>query len=162
MPYDFLLAIVVGVIALLLLVFRINASIVFFSLCAGSVLNNQVGGEASLFISSFIKNGDTSRAITSIGLILLPAIFSALIVRKSISANKLLANIVPSIAAGCLVVLLLVPFIPGGLQNQLTDSISWEYLERFEPLVLVIGMLSSVLLLWLSKDKTKKDKKHKK
>lgn len=162
MQYEIILAGIALAITMGLLVIRTNAGMIFFSICAGSVLNNQVGGEASLFISSFIKNGDLSRAIASIGLIILPAIFSALILRGSVKASKFLANILPSIAVGGLAVLQIVPFIPGSVREQLTSNIAWEYLERFEPIILVVGMLSSIFLLWLNKDKSKKDKKHRK
>jgi hypothetical protein len=69
------------------------------------------------------------------------------------------ANIVPSIATGSLAVLLVVPFIPGNLQDSLIDNRTWDYLERFEPVVLLAGMLSSIVLLWLNKEKTKKKKR---
>lgn len=162
MQYEIILGAIIAIIAVGLLLIRTNAAVVFFSLCAGSVLATAVGGETSLFISSFIKNGDASRAIASIGLILLPVLVSAFILRKSVSPGKFLANLLPSIAVGALVVTLIVPYIPGGVRSDLTSNIIWEYLDKFQPLIIVVGMLSSIFLLWLNKDKSKKDKKHKK
>ncbi len=162
MPYEIIVAGAMAIIAILLLLIKTNGAVVFFSLCAGSVLANQLGGEASLLLTSFIKDGDLSRAVTAIGMILLPAIFSALFLRGSITASKMFFNILPSAAVGALTVLLVVPFIPGGLREQLMNNAAWDMLERFESVVILSGILSGVLLLWLSQNKHKKDKKHKK
>ncbi len=162
MQYQFILAVVIFVIVILLLLIRTNGAVVFFSLCAGSVLATQLGGETSLFISSFIKNGDTSRAIASICLILLPAIFSAIILRKSVSSGKFLANILPCIAVGALAVLLIVPNIPGTIREQLTNNQGWDYLDKFQPIIIVVGILSSIFLLWLNNKSHSKKHKHKK
>lgn len=155
-----LLGAIVAVPAVLLLFFRVNAAVVFFGLCAGSVLANQLGGDASLMTSSFIKNGDVNSAVVSVGLTLLPAIFSGLFLRGSIKPSKFLLNLVPSVAAGALTALLVVPQLP---QNNygLTNNSLWSSLEKLEPVVLVGGVIASVLLLALTHQRSKKDKKHK-
>lgn len=161
MPFEIFIAIAALLVAVILMALKTNAAVVFFSLCAGSVLASQLGGEASLFLSSFIKDGDMSRAITSIGMIVLPAIFSALFLKGTVNSSKLIFNLLPSLAAGALAVLLVVPFIPGGSREGLMSNQAWDYLDRFQPLILVGGILSGILLLWLNKPKHKKDKKHK-
>ncbi len=162
MPYEFIVAGVAVLIAIFLLLIKTNGAVVFFSLCAGSVLATQLGGEASLVLTSFIKDGDLSRAVTAIAMIVLPALFSALFLRGSVHSSKLFFNVVPSAAVGALAVLLIVPFIPGGMREQLMSNVAWDTLKQYESAILIGGIVSGVLLLWLNQNKSKKDKKHKK
>ncbi len=155
-----LLGVLIAVPAVLLLFFRVNAAVVFFGLCAGSVLANQLGGDASLMTSGFIKNGDINSAVVSIGLTLLPAFFSAFFLRGSIKSSKFFFNIVPSVATGALMALLVVPQLPNNSYG-LADSSLWSSLEKLEPVVLIGGVIASVLLLALTHERSKRDKKHK-
>lgn len=163
MPYELIAAICVGVIALLLLFMKTNAGVVFFSVCAGSVLATQLGSEASLISFTVIKDGDISKSVAYIILIAVPALLSAIFLRGSVSSGKVIFNVVPSIAVGALLTLLIIPLLPPGLSGQILQSDLWKQLQQFQPLILVGGVISSIVLLWFTHQKSKKDKKkHKK
>ncbi len=162
MSYDLILAAAVGVIALVLLLLRTNAGVVFFSLCAGSVLASQLGGQASLLSSSVIKDGDVNHGVVYIAMIVLPAILSAFFMRKSVKSSKMLFNVIPAVAVGALTALLVIPLIPSDVRFQLTNNSTWDLLIRYQPAILVGGIVSSVLLLALSSHHDKKEKRHRK
>lgn len=162
MSYEIILGAAIGVFALLLLGLRTNAGVVFFAICAGSVLANQLGGEASLISSTVIKDGDINNSVVYIAMITLPALFSAFFLRGSVKSSRMIFNLLPAIAGSALLALLVVPLLPGEIRTQLSDNATWDVLQRYQPLVLVGGLLSSILLLALTQHKDKKDKKHKK
>jgi hypothetical protein len=163
MPYEIIAAVCVGVIALILLLMKTNAGVVFFSVCAGSVLATQLGSEASLISSTVIKDGDINKSVAYIILIAVPAILSAIFLRGSVTSGKFIFNVVPSIAVGALLTLLIVPLLPPGLSSEVLQSDLWKQLQQFQPLILVGGVISSIVLLWFTHQKSKKDKKkHKK
>ncbi len=160
MSYDVILAAAVGAIALTLLLLRTNAGVVFFSLCAGSVIASQLGGQASLLSSSVIKDGDINHGLVYIAMIILPALLSAFFLRKSVKSSQMLFDAIPAVAVGALTALLIVPLIPGELRPQLSNNDTWDILIRYQPVILVGGIVSSVLLLALTSHHDKKDKRH--
>ncbi len=158
MSYEIILGAAVGLVAILLLVLRTNAGVVFFSLCAGSVLATQLGGKASLLSSSVIKNGDINHGVIYIAMIVLPALLSAFFMRGSVKSSRMIFNLVPAVAVGALMALLVVPLLPGELRLQLSNNVTWDILQQYQPAILVGGIISSVLLLALTSHR--KDKKH--
>lgn len=137
-------------IAVLLLALRTNAGVVFFSVCAGSVLANQLGSEVSLIGSSFVKDGDLSKSIAYILLIVLPALLSAIFLRGSISSAKSFFNLFPSVAVGALLVLLVVPNLPADVSGNILENQAWGELQDYQPIILVGGVISSILMLYVT------------
>lgn len=161
MPYDIIVGAVVAVVAVLLLLLKTNAAVVFFSVCAGSVLATQLGSEASLISSTVIKDGDLNKSVAYIALIILPALLSAVFMRGSISSSKFLFNLVPSVAVGALLALLIIPLLPDSISGQVLGSQAWDILQQYQPLILVGGVISSIILLWITHRSDKKHKRHK-
>lgn len=162
MPYEIIIGAVIALIAIILLVLRTNSGVVFFSVCAGSVLATQLGDEASLISSTVIKDGDLNKSIVSVALIILPAILSAIFMRGSVGTGKFIFNLLPSIAVGGLLALLVVPLLPASTSSQILTSDAWSKLQHYQPIILVVGVISSIVLLWFTQKSGKKDKKHKK
>lgn len=162
MPYEYIVAGVAALIAVILLVLRTNSAVVFFSVCAGSVLANQLGNEASLISSTVIKDGDINKSVAYLCLILLPAIFSAIFLRGTVTSAKVVFNIVPSVATGALLALLVIPLLPPSVSGSILDTELWRTLQKYQPIILVGGMISSIVLLWFTQKKEKKHGKHKK
>lgn len=162
MSYEIIVGVVIAVIALLLTAMRANAGVVFFSVCAGSVLSTQLGSEASLLSSTVVKDGDLNKSIAYIALIVLPALLSAIFLRGSVTPSKSLFNLFPSVAVGALLTLLVIPLLPQEVSAELLDSSAWGALQDYQPLILVGGVLSSIILLWLTHKAGGSHKKHKK
>lgn len=161
MSIDIIIGAIIAVIAIILLVLRTNSGVVFFGVCAGSVLASQIYDEASIISSMIIKDGDLNKSIVSIALILLPAVFCAIFLRGSVGASKFLFNFIPSFAVGGLLVLLITPLLGQNESSQVLTSNIWGVLQRYQPLILASGTLSSMALIWLTQRTNKKHKNKK-
>jgi len=162
MSYDIIVGASAIFVALLLVIIRTNAAVVFFSVCAGSVLATQLGSDASLLSSAVIKDGDVNKSIAYIALIMLPAVLSAIFLRGSISSSQSFFNAFPALAVGLLLALLVIPQLPESLSADVLSSSAWGTLQEFQPIILVGGVISSVLLLWVTHRHGGKHKKKKK
>lgn len=162
MHYEVVFGVTIGVVAILLMLLRTNSAVVFFSICAGSVLAMQLSNEASLISSTLIKDGDLNMAVVSIGLLVLPALLSSFILRKSISTGKLAFNLLPSLASGGLMILLVVPLLPKNISSQFLESSAWGKLLQLQPIIVVVGIITSIILLFFTQNKSKPSKKNKK
>ena len=132
MSFEIIVVASVVAIALIQLVLRTNSGVVFFSVCAGSVLATQLGNDASLISSTVVKDGDLNRSIAYIALIVLPALLSSIFLRGSISISKNLFNTLPSVAVGALLALLVIPLLPPKISGDLLDSSVWGTLQDLQ------------------------------
>src|SRR5215471_15170971 len=110
-------ALVIGLLAapiLILMILRINATLVFLSLCLGYVLMQFLGTDTQAFADTFMTHATLSTNVMKLTLLLFPAVFTALFMIFTMRGAKLILNILPSLAVGSLVVLLVVPLLPPG------------------------------------------------
>jgi len=154
------LIVAIAMPALLLLLLRTNAAIVFLSLCAGALLVQFAGNEANLVGSMLGNNRDVVSKYFELALLLLPVLISAILLRKSMAGPKGILNILPAIAVGVVGVLLAVPLLPPGPQSAITGLNGWTILERSKEIVVVVGVLVSLLALFLTHPHGRKHKKH--
>jgi hypothetical protein len=161
MPPIVILGILVGLPLILAFVLRVNAGILFLALCAGSVLSEFVASDAIQIVNSiFPKSGDITASVVQLVLILLPAALTILFMRRSMTGTKTFINILPAAAAGLLTALLVVPVLPGGVRHNITSSQTWTIMQQFQSLIIGAGAFVSLLVLWSTKPKHDKDKKH--
>src|SRR6266849_4182234 len=103
------LVLIVGMIAvpaLLLMVLRINAAIVFLSLCLGDVLVQFTGKDAGSFVNLF-SSSTASDYSASIALLLLPAVFTMLVMIGTVRGHvRMVLNALPAVAVGVVGLLL--------------------------------------------------------
>lgn len=161
MSLEIIIGSAIVAVALLLIIIRTNSGVVFFSVCAGSVLATQLGSEASLISSTVVKDGDLNRSIAFIALIVLPALLSSIFLRSSITPSKSIFNVVPSLAVGALLALLVVPQLPPDVSKDLLDSTAWGTLQDYQPIILVGGVISSIIMLYITQRHGGKHRKHK-
>lgn len=155
-----ILSLLIGLPALGIFVMRSNAAIVFLALCAGSILLKYIGEDAALLLHSFVPHGSVVYdEVLSITLLLLPAVLTAFFLRKSLSGPKALINLVPALAAGCLVALSVVPLLSEITRNNIMNTHLWTVLTQFQDLIVGLGILTSLFLLWASQKKSKEHKK---
>lgn len=157
--------VLIPVIALLL--FRINATLVFLSLCLGDVLVQFVAPDANSFLQLFsahIPAGvDTGNDTVKIFLLLLPVVLTAIFMIRTVSGKtKLLLNILPAAGVGLLGALLIVPLLPPGLSHNIVDSSLWAEVQKAQNLIVGTSALACLLVLWLQRPQTggKHGKKH--
>lgn len=162
MTYSLALIIALGLVIAWQLYIRTNGAVVFFSLCAGYVLSLQFASDASLISGTYIKDVSLNRAVVSITLLVLPAILSAVFLRKTVTGGQHVINLVPAAAVAGLLALLAIPMLPYTAQTHFTDTVAWQALEQFKPIIIVGGVASSVVMIFAtSHNKHKFGKKHK-
>lgn len=150
------------------MVLRINAALVFLSLCLGDVLIQFVAPDANQFVTLFSAHG--TKAVSSnsytmqIILLALPVVLTAVFMIRTVKGyGKLALNILPAAGVGLLGALLLTPLLPRGMSIGIIDSPLWSQLQKGEDLIVGLSALICLLVLWLQRPKTGHDKeKHSK
>ena len=150
MNNDIILLAAVVLPVLLLVGLRINASLVFLSLCLGAVLVQYVGSEADELVHLATTRA-SELSTTSIQFVLLvaPAAVTAVVTVFSVHGRlKNVVNVLPAVAAAGLFVLLAVPALPGGLRHTLEGQQAWHYLSNAQALIISAGAVVSLGFLW--------------
>lgn len=163
------LALIVFLPVAFILFFRINAALVFLSLCLGYILMQFVAPDANSFFELFNakipENNDQSSDIVKLVLLLLPAVLTSIfMIRTVIGTAKQFLNVLPALGVGLLGALLVVPLLPPGLSHNIVDSELWDQLLKAQNLIVGASALSCLLVLWVQRPKTgegKHGKKHK-
>jgi hypothetical protein len=157
---------IVLVPVVLLMLLRINATLVFLSLCLGNVLVQFVAPDANsffqLFAASVPEGVDTGNDTVKIILLLLPAVLTAIFMIRTVRGKaKLLLNVLPAAGVGLLGALLVVPLLPSGLSTNIVDSSLWEQTLKAQNLIVGTSALVCLLVLWLQRPKAGKEKRGK-
>jgi hypothetical protein len=155
-----LIAILVAVPILLLTVLRINAAIVFLSLCVGSVLVRFVGYDAQSFMGLFTANKTVSDTYVSLGLLLVPVVFTMLVMIGTARGKlRSVFNILPAIAVGVVWLMLAEPLFSPGLRGTMEGTSTWGQLQHAQSLVVGVSTLISLLFLWLQRPRSREEGK---
>jgi hypothetical protein len=162
MPHDLALLIALGVPLLALVVLRTNGAMVFLSLCAGAVLVQYVSPQANDFMNFITPHANAvSNSTVALALLLIPAIVTAVVTLLSLSGRtRVLINILPSVAASMLAVLLAVPLLPKKLADTMQQQQAWHVLSKAEALVVGAGAIISLFFLWSQRRNFKQGDKH--
>lgn len=164
MPNDLALIVSLLAPALVMALLRINAALVFLSLCLGAVLVQYVAGEANSLITLFSKEAGTVSASTmQIILLLAPAVVTCVVTVFSVHGKlKILLNAVPALAASALAVLLVVPLLPNGVRFELETEQVWWMLVKSQALIVGMGAIVSLAFLWMQRGSFKHHDKRRK
>lgn len=150
MSHDITLMIALALPVIVFLLFRVNAAFVFLSVCLGAVLVDHVAGDANMIVGSFSPTTNSlSQTIIELGLLLIPAIVTTIIMMFSVHGRvRVFLNLFPAAAASMLIALLAVPMLPRGLAFSLMTQPTWRILSNAEALVIGAGALVSLFFLW--------------
>jgi hypothetical protein len=156
-----LLIIMAVIPVILLMVLRVNAAIVFLSLCLGSVLVRFVGSDTQSFVNLLTPSKLFSGYGVLLALLLLPAIFTMVVMIGTVHGKfGLIFNLLPALSVGLLAVLLAEPLFSAGLRGSIGTTAVWHDVVRAEVLVVGVGSLVSLLFLWLQRPKRSGGEKH--
>jgi hypothetical protein len=134
--------------------FRVNAAIVFLSLCLGSVLVRFIGGDAQSFVGLFSASKSMSNSAISLALLFLPAVLTTIFMIRTVrGTTRALINILPSLAFGAVGLLLAEPLLPAGLYHTISSTTIWADLLRAQDLIVGVSALIGLLFLWLQRPK---------
>ena len=161
MTPEVILGAIILIPAVLLMLLRVNATLVFLSLCLGSVLVQFVAPDANTFLQLFsarVPEGiGTGNDTVKIVLLLLPVLLTAIFMIRTVKGHaKLLLNVLPAAGVGLLGALLVVPLLPGGVSANITDSSLWEEVQKAQNLIVGGSALTCLLVLWIQRPKTGK------
>lgn len=150
------LAAIILVPLVLMMVLRINAALVFLSLCLGDVLVQFVAPDANSFMSFFAGPGAKADANTvKLALLGLPVLLTAVFMIRTVRGGvRLMLNALPAIGVGLLLALLVVPLLSAGLRHNVVDSSLWQQVQRAQDLIVGISALICLLVLWMQRPKT--------
>lgn len=164
-PVVTLTAIVLAPVVLLM-VLRINAALVFLSLCLGDVLVQFVAHDAHDFLALFSAShaGVTIQGTNNnikLALLLLPVVLTTIFMIRTVRGHgRLLLNALPSAGVGLLGALLIVPLLPPGLAHNIVGSTLWSEIQRAQDLIVGASALVCLLVLWQQRPKTGSSGKH--
>lgn len=151
--------IVIGILVapvVLLMLLRVNAAMVFASLCVGYVITQFLSNDIQSFADLFVSHGAAvSVSVMRLALLLVPAGLTTLFMIGTARKSRLILNILPALATGCLAAFLVVPLLPPGTANAITGSSFWAQLTRLQSVLVGAGALISLFFLW-----TQRPKKH--
>ncbi len=158
MSADVILGIMVIAPVAIILFLRINAAIVFLSLCLGSVLVQFVAPDANQFLALFSahvpKGVDTGDSSIKILLLLLPVILTAIFMIRTVSGlPKQLINILPALGVGLLGSLLLTPLLPVHMSGNILNSQLWVQLVKAQDIIVGLSAVVCLLVLWIQRPK---------
>jgi hypothetical protein len=163
MSHDLILIVALAIPALVFVVLRMNAAMVFLSVCLGAVLVDHVANEAGDMLGLFTpKVPSLSRTTIELILLLAPAIVTSIVTAFSVHGRvKVVLNVVPAAAASMLALLLAVPTLSPGLMYALMTQPTWRILSNAEALVVGAGALVSLFFLWTQRHHFRKHDKRK-
>ncbi len=156
------LIIVVAIAVALQLLLRTNTAVVFFAVCAGSVLVSAAGKDTDLLAHSLGGSIQLSTNVAQAALVLLPGIFSAILLRKRVSKALLLLAVIPALSSTLVGLTIVYPFLSGSFQSTLNSSRGWPLIAQYYELIVVIGIISSLAVMAVTVPKHHKVDKHKK
>ena len=149
-----LITAIVAVPILLLIVLRINAAIVFLSLCLGSVLVQFVGKDTSSFVNLFSASKLVMEYGSSIFLLLLPVVFTMIVMIGTVRGKfRIFLNVLPAVAVGVVGLMLAEPYFMPGLRGAVTGTSAWHQLQKVDVLVVTASTIVSLFFLWLQRPK---------
>jgi len=169
MPPAAIIGAIVVLPIVLLMVLRVNAVLVFLSLCLGSVLTQFLGPDVNdllnLASSHSSKTITASQTTAQLVLLLIPVVMTTLFMIKSVPKGfKLFINILPAAGVGLLAALLAIPLLPTDAQNTIITSSLWMQVSHAQDLIVGISALICLFVLLSMRPKGGEEahgKKHK-
>lgn len=156
------LLLIIGVPILLLIFLRVNAAIVFLSLCLGDVLMQFVAGDARSIVAGAGSRIHTTDSTVKLALLVLPAVLTTIFMIRTVKSKRVVFNVLPAIGVGLLLALLAVPLLPSELGVNIVSLGAWHEVQNSQSLIVGLSAAVSLLFLWLQRPKSavKHDKKH--
>jgi len=147
-----LIAIAVTIPVLLFAILRVNAAIIFLSLCLGSVLVNLVGSDANSVLFLFSAGLHDNSIVLPLLFLFAPAVLTTIIMIRTVKKGlPLLLNVLPSLAFGVVGLLLAVPLCSAGVRGAITNAPIWHNLEKMQTMVVILSAIVSLFFLWLQR-----------
>lgn len=140
---------------------RVNATLVFLSLCLGDVLTEFVANDASS-VTTLLSKSHVSSAVVSqtnnawkLILLLLPVVLTTIFMIRTVKGHsRLLLNLLPAAGVGLLGALLVVPLLPATASENIISSSLWVQVTRAQDLIVGGSAVVCMFVLWMQRPKT--------
>jgi hypothetical protein len=141
--------------AVILLILRTNAGLVFIALAAGNTLLEFASNNLSYINTKLQSNTATSRFNVSqtsleIVILLLPAVIIILLTKHDQGKRKWPIQIFPALATGLLGSLLIIPLLSASAQNSVANSSFWNLAQKYQTPIVAVGLLVSLIVVVVS------------
>jgi hypothetical protein len=150
MPNNIELIVALAVPLIVLTVLRINAAMVFLSLCLGYVLVQFVANDADSLISFVAPNADSVSASTlRLGMLFTPVVLTCIFMVFSIHGRiRVALNALPAAGVSILGLLLAVPLLTPGLRHAIRTQALWQQISQAQAMAVGISAFISLIFLW--------------
>lgn len=125
------------------------------AVCTGSVLLSAAGKDTSLIAHSVGSGADISNNTVQALLVLSPGLVSAIFLRKRVTVDKIIFSVVPSLCASVVAITLVYPFLTSSMQRTFQNSEGWSLIAQYYEFIVVLGTVSSLVLIALTVPKRK-------
>jgi hypothetical protein len=139
---------------------RVNATLVFLSLCLGDVLAQFVANNTNDSLSGLLSSSHITASIHPtdntwrILLLLLPVVITTAMMIHTVKGNsRILLNILPAAGVGLVGALLVVPLMPASAAQDIINSTLWTRITDAQSLVVGISAIACLGVLWLQRPK---------
>lgn len=140
--------------AIVIVILRINAVFLFFSLCLGYVLSSLITGDTNSLINLFNPaNGSSLVKTNSLRIIILfvPVVITAMFMFRSVKGRKKSLNILPAIGFSLLGLILVTPFLSHNVTIQYNQSQYWLQIMKAKDLIIELVAMIALLFLFLER-----------
>ena len=161
MTHDILPIVLLVAPPLVFTLLRINAVLVFLSLCLGDVLVKYVASDANSLLTLFAP-GISSKVTSFIQVVVLclPVVLTSVFMVLSVHGRwRTITNILPALGVGFLGVLLVVPLLPAELRANVQHGHVWPEIVKLQSLIVGASAVVSILFLWTQRT-SKHEHKH--
>lgn len=157
---QFVLIALVVLPVVLLMALRINAALVFLSLCLGDVLVQFVSDDAGSILGAIgIHLGSETVKLL---LLAIPVVLTTIFMVKTVQGSRLLLNILPAAGVGLVGAFLIIPLLPPGTAANIINSSLWQQVKNAQDMIVGLSALLCLFALWLQRPKagSHRSKKH--
>lgn len=143
-----ILGIAVGLPLLLGIILRVNPSFLFFSVMAGELLGRYFGDDAELVVKTF-TNREWMTHYAEVIVLLLPVIFTALFLKRTIEKAKLFYLWVPFLVTGVVLAAFALPTLPDSIIAEVTSTEIGAKLYDSSDFIIGVVVAFQLVSLWL-------------
>lgn len=136
-----------------------NGSLGFLALCAGAVLQRVLSDSAPVSWGGDMIIDWANNPGVGVFAISLPFVLTIFLTAGRAKGNVRFMHLIPGLAAGGLFALLVSPLLAINLQPTLLNAPVWEYATKAQLAIVVIGVIFSLLMVWLKRPQHKGHKK---
>ena len=156
-----ILAGIAAATVLLALFLRVNSIVLFTSVAVGDLLMRYMGDNATLVVASAYR-GANAGIVAKLGLLLIPVILTLFFSHHSLSKAKTVLHLVPIIATGIVLSLLILTQLPSSFQNSVYTSKYGSQIKENQDLAIAAAGVASLVVAWITNEtsKSRHGKKH--